>query len=155
MSGRNMPLNTMYTRSQIFKGFIEVVLAYIAEDIFRLCAHLFVCTQDDKEEPGRYDDDSCERQQRSNKAYRVYEMPTRWVCHSAASDSGQSPRIEAAIDAAAERPLVRARCTPDEKKGSMKTVITKLRSDQNSEILVPVKRTSCISHYAVIFSGVG
>jgi hypothetical protein len=82
-------------------------------------------------------------------------MPTRWVCHSAASDSGQSPRIEAAIDAAAARPLVRARCTPDEKKGSMNTAITKLRSDQNSEILVLVKRTSGISHYAVIFSGVG
>ena len=62
-----MPLSTMYTRSQIFKGLIEVVLAYIAEDIFRLCAHLFVCTQDDKEEPGHYDDDSCGRQQQSNK----------------------------------------------------------------------------------------
>jgi hypothetical protein len=46
----------MYTRSQKIKGFIEVVFAYIAEDIFRLCADLFVCTQDDKEEPGRYDD---------------------------------------------------------------------------------------------------
>jgi hypothetical protein len=53
MSGRNMPLNTMYTRSHISKSFIEVVLAYVAEDIFRLCAHLFVCTQNDKEEPGR------------------------------------------------------------------------------------------------------
>jgi hypothetical protein len=62
MSGRDMPLNTMYTRSQKIKGFIEVVLAYIAEDILRLCADLFVCTQDDKEEPGRYDDDSCARQ---------------------------------------------------------------------------------------------
>jgi hypothetical protein len=61
MSGRNMPLNTMYTGSQIFKGFIEVVLAYIAEDIFRLCADLFVCTQDDKQEPGCYDEDSCGR----------------------------------------------------------------------------------------------
>jgi hypothetical protein len=97
----------MYTRSQIFKGFIEVVLANIAEDIFRLCAHLFVCTQDDKEESGGYGDDSCERQQRRNKAYRVYETATRWVCHSAASDSGQSPRIEAEIDAAAERPMKR------------------------------------------------
>jgi hypothetical protein len=48
MSGRYMTLNTVYTRSQKFKGFIEVVLAYIAEDIFRLCADLFVCTQDDK-----------------------------------------------------------------------------------------------------------
>jgi hypothetical protein len=74
--------------------------------------------------------------QRSNKAYRVYEMPTRWVCHSAASDSGQSPRIEAAIDAAAERPLVRARCTPDEKKGSMKAATTKFRYDQYLELLV-------------------
>ena len=120
----------------MIKGFIEVVLAYIAEDIFRLCADLFVCTQDDKEEPGRDDDDSCGRQQQSNKAYRVYEMPTRWVCHSAASDSGQSPRIEAAIDAAAERPLVRARCTPDEKKGSMKAATTKLRHHQNIELLV-------------------
>jgi hypothetical protein len=63
-------------------------------------------------------------------------MPTRWVCHSAASDSGQSPRIEAAIDAAAERPLVRARCTPDEKKGSMKAATTDLRYDQNLELLV-------------------
>jgi hypothetical protein len=60
-SGRNMHLNTMYTRSQIFKGFIEVVLAYIAEDIFRLCADLFVCTQDNKEEPGCHNEDSCGR----------------------------------------------------------------------------------------------
>jgi hypothetical protein len=116
----------MYTRSQIIEGFIEVILAYIAEDIFRLCADLFVCTQDDKEDPGGSDDDSCERQQGSNKAHRVYEMPTRWVYHSAASDSVQSPRIEAAIEAAAERPLVRARCTPDEKKGSMKAATMKL-----------------------------
>ena len=56
----------------------------------------------------------------------MYETPTRWVCHSAAWDSGQSLRIEAAIDAAAERPPVMARCTPDEKKGSMKAAITKL-----------------------------
>jgi hypothetical protein len=63
----NMPLNTMHTGSQITKGFIEVGLAYITEDIFRLCADLFVRTQDDKEEPGRYDDDRCGRQQRSNK----------------------------------------------------------------------------------------
>jgi hypothetical protein len=132
----NMPLNAMYTRSQITKRFIEVVLAYIAEDIFRLRADLFVRTQDDKEEPGRYDDDRCWRQQRSNKAYRVYETLTRWVCHSAASDSEQSPRIEAAIDAAAERPLVMARCTPDEKKGSMKAATTKLRYDQNLELRV-------------------
>ena len=53
-------------------------------------------------------------------AYRVYETPMRCVCHSAASDSEQSSRIEAAIDAAAERPPVMARCTPDEKNGSMK-----------------------------------
>jgi len=44
MSGQNVSLNMMYTGSQIIKGFIEVVLAYIAEDIFRLCADLFVCT---------------------------------------------------------------------------------------------------------------
>ena len=83
-----------------------------------------------------YDDDGCGRRQRSNKAYRVYETLTRWVCHSAASDSGQSPRIEAAIDAAAERPPVRARCTPDEKNGSMKAATTKLRYDQNLKLLV-------------------
>lgn len=55
-----------------------------------------------------------------SKAHRVYETPIRWVCHSAASDSEQSPPIEAAIDAAAARPPVRARCTPVEKKGSMR-----------------------------------
>jgi hypothetical protein len=37
--------------------------------------------------------------------------------------------MEDAIDAAAERPLVMARCMPDENKGSMKAAITKLRSD--------------------------
>lgn len=59
----------------------------------------------------------------STQVYRVYETPTRWVCHSAAWDSGQSPRIEAAIDAAAERLPVIARCTPDEKNGSIKAAV--------------------------------
>lgn len=83
-----------------------------------------------------HDDDGCGRRQHGNKAYRVYETLTRWVCQSAASDSGQSPRIEAAIDAAAERPPVRARCTPEEKNGSMKAATTKLRYDQNLKLLV-------------------
>ena len=61
----------------------------------------------------------------------MYEMPTRCVCHSAAWDSGQSPRIEAAIDAAAERPPVMARCTPDEKRGSMKAATMRLRFGYN------------------------
>jgi hypothetical protein len=128
MSGlKNTPVNTMHTGSQVAKGFIEVVIAYVVEDIFWLSAYLLVCTQDDEEKPAPYDDDCRGRQQRTNKTYRVYETLTRWVCHSAASDSGQSPRIEAAIDAAAERPLVKARCTPDEKKGSMKAVTMELQ----------------------------
>jgi hypothetical protein len=65
MSGRNISLNTVYTGSHIVEGFIKVVLAYIVEDIFRLCADLFVCTQDDKEEPGRCDDDSATAKQQS------------------------------------------------------------------------------------------
>lgn len=55
-------------------------------------------------------------------SHLVYEIATRWVCHAAASRSGQSPRILAAMVAAAEIAPVIARCTPDEKNGSIKAV---------------------------------
>jgi hypothetical protein len=59
MSWRNVSLSMIYTGSQKLKGSIEIILAYVGEDIFRLRADLFVCTQDDNEEPRRQDHDSC------------------------------------------------------------------------------------------------
>ena len=49
----------------------------------------------------------------------MYDKDTRLLCQLAASASVQSPRIEAAMEEAAERPPVMAKWTPDEKNGSM------------------------------------
>ena len=53
------------------------------------------------------------------ETHRVYEIATRLLCHRAASLSLQCPRMLAHMDAAALRPPVMAKCTPDEKNGSM------------------------------------
>ena len=66
----------------------------------------------------------------TKEAYRVYEMFTRSLCHATASASEQWPRIDAATDAAAATPPVIARCTPDEKNGSMKAAIEKVMTDE-------------------------
>lgn len=50
----------------------------------------------------------------------VYEAAKFSVCQIAAVLSSQCPRTAAQIDAAADRPLVNARCTPLEKNGSIK-----------------------------------
>jgi hypothetical protein len=95
------------------------------------------------------------RRKQQSCAYRVYETPTRCVCHSAASDSGQSPRIEAAIDAAAERPPVIARCTPDEKNGSIKASTNKNFRIRDYNLGAIIRKcTSSIPYYAEIFTGV-
>jgi hypothetical protein len=44
MSWLNLFLGMIYTWSQKIKGPIEVVLAYVGEDIFRLRAYLLVRT---------------------------------------------------------------------------------------------------------------
>jgi hypothetical protein len=44
MSWGDGSMSLIYTGSQKIKGSIEIVLAYVAEDIFRLRADLFVCT---------------------------------------------------------------------------------------------------------------
>ncbi len=56
----------------------------------------------------------------SDPADLVYEAAKFSVCQIAAVLSSQCPRIAAQIDAAADKPLVNARCTPLEKNGSMK-----------------------------------
>jgi hypothetical protein len=57
----NGPKSMTYTGSQKIKSSIEIVLAYVAEDIFRLCADLLVYTQDNNEEPKRHDYGDCGR----------------------------------------------------------------------------------------------
>jgi len=56
----------------------------------------------------------------SDLADLVYEAAKFSVCQIAAVLSSQCPRTAAQIDAAADKPLVNARCTPLEKNGSMK-----------------------------------
>ena len=49
----------------------------------------------------------------------MYDSETRLLCQSAAWASKQSPRIDAAMEAAADSAPVMARWIPEEKKGSM------------------------------------
>lgn len=44
MKWKNVSLSMIYTGPQKMKGFIEIVLAHVAENVFRLSADLFVCT---------------------------------------------------------------------------------------------------------------
>jgi hypothetical protein len=82
----------------------------------------------------------------------VYEMFTRSLCQATASASVQSPRIDAATEAAAAIPPVMARCTPDEKNGSMKAATKKVIIR-----LAPLKttRTSGVSYQSETLPGVG
>lgn len=52
--------------------------------------------------------------------YLVYAVPLFALWKAMASPSSQQLRIEAAMEQAADSAEVNARCTPDEKKGSMK-----------------------------------
>jgi hypothetical protein len=56
----------------------------------------------------------------NDKKYLVYATLIFVSWNLQTSDSGYSPRIEDAMDTAAASPPVKAKCTPEEKKGSMK-----------------------------------
>lgn len=57
---------------------------------------------------------------RTRLAYRVYAVPVLRLWKAIACSSEHCLRIEAATEQAAESAFVNAKCTPDEKKGSMK-----------------------------------
>ena len=103
-----MKTRRLHTWSETRKRLVEVILFQIEEDIVRLRANLLVCAKNDDEEPtGR----SISKQALSDEpvVYLVYDKDTRQLWYLAASTSVQCPRMEAAIDAAAERAPVMAR----------------------------------------------
>lgn len=108
----------MCTWPQERKRLVKVLLFHVGEHIAGLGSDLFVCAKHHDQEPigslrklGALQD--------VQRTRLVYESDTRLLCQSAACTSVQSPRIEAAIEAAADKPPVIARWMPDEKKGSI------------------------------------
>ncbi|KAL3457980.1 hypothetical protein BJX64DRAFT_267715 [Aspergillus heterothallicus] len=102
---------------------------------------------------------------RTTSRNRVYVSLTLIGCHPAASSSLQLPRRLAQMVIAAESPPVMARCTPDEKSGSMKhTASPAMRAyghaysaalyDQSAADLIPNDASSSASRSSAAIPGV-
>lgn len=103
------------------KSSIEIVFIYVRHDRHALISHLLIGAKDNNKESGSISNmRSSRRHDGIHATDRVYAVPTFESCHFAAFSSGTVPRIDADIVSAADKAPVKARCTPDEKKGSMK-----------------------------------
>ena len=89
-----------------------------------------------------------------SRTHRVYAVPTLESCQRAAFSSGTEPRIDAAMVSEAESAPVRARCTPEEKNGSMNAnrfLRSQPRWYSESKKNLP---TSCVSDYPEVIAGI-
>lgn len=84
--------------------------------------HLLICPKDDKEEPNRTKEIGYFRRKCQIRAHLVCAIPTLASCQPWAFSSSISPLNDAQMVAAADNAPVIAMWTPDEKKGSTKSV---------------------------------
>lgn len=146
---RYSPCPQQLTWSKVVECAIKIVFVDISQNWWLLRTHLTISTEDYDQEAAflvisRFVVHIVEQH------YRVYEVPILLVCHRDASSSEQSPRIEALIVAAADRPPDTARCIPLEKNGSINAGKGLKISYHASRVV----RTSCIPNDTVIRTGI-